>query len=45
MAHFVVHFASTQILRSLSLEWNRDEGQRNTEMLLCYLTAALQIDH
>lgn len=43
MAHFVVHFASTQILRSL--KWNRDEGQRNTEKSLSYLTGALQIDH
>lgn len=45
MAHFVVHFASTQILRSLSLKWNRDEGQKNTEKSFCYLTGALQIDH
>lgn len=43
MAHFVVRVASTQILRSLKR--NRDEGQRNTEKSLCYLTGALQIDH
>ena len=43
MAHFVVHFASTQTLRTL--KQNRDEGQRNTEKSLSYLTGALQIDH